>query len=165
MPYAIFVYAPREEFLLRDELKAMAGELRRQGIETRHVSLADLGYRAVAKAQAEDGGWDRIYEGERRRKSWKPAVQTVQYALTKGSPLADHVVEEVGGLDARRTLVVLGRVGALIPAYRPNALLAELAGRLSIPTVLLYPGRHTDDGGLRLLDEIPSDASSYARIF
>jgi hypothetical protein len=165
MPFAIFVYAPHEEFDLREALHAMAGELRRHDIEARHVSLAELAHAAVSKAQAEDGGWEAIYAGERRRKNCKSAVQTVQHALAQASPLADFVVEELRDVDPLHTVIFLGRIGALYPAYRSHALLAELAGRIKVPTILLYPGRRTADGGIEFLEELPSDASTYARIF
>jgi len=165
MPFAIFVYAPREEFELREALHALAGELRRHDIETEHVSLAELAYQSVAKTQAEDGGWEAIYAGERRRKNCKSAVQTVQHALAQATPLADLVAEKLRDVDPMHTVIFLGRIGALYPAYRSHALLAELAGRIKVPTILLYPGRRTADGGIEFLEELPSDASTYARIF
>lgn len=165
MPFAIFVYAPREEFELRDELHNIGARLRDRGLEPRIVSLAQLAYESVARAQAEDGGWDVIYAGERRKKSCKSAVQTVQQALTSGAPLPDLVVEKLADADPKRTIAFLTRIGALYPAYRSHSLLQALAGRLRVPAILLYPGRKTPDGGLEYLEELPADTSTYAKIF
>ncbi len=165
LPFAIFLYAPHEEFDLREVLKATFADLRDHGIEPVHLSLAELAYEAVATAQAEDGGWQAIYAGERRRKSCKSAVQTVQHALAHAAPLAERVAKRLRDLDATRTVAFLGRVGALYPAYRSHALLAELAGMTQVPTILLYPGRRTADGGVEFLSELPADASTYARIY
>ena len=165
MPYAIFVYGPREEFDLRLELRTVFANLRREGLDPIHLSLAEIAHEAVARAQTEDGGWKGIYAGERRRKSWRSAVQTVQHVLSDAVQLSSMVIERLAKADPRRTVAFLGRVGALVPAYRPGALLARLAGSLPTQMVLLYPGRRAPDGSLVLLDDLPSDASTYARIF
>lgn len=157
--------AEHEEFELRAALRARVADLRRNGLEVIHLSLAELVYEAVARATATDGGWERIYAGERKRGTCRTAVQTVERILRHDVPLADLVVERLREGDPAKTVTFLGRAGSLPPAYRPSALLAELANRINVPTILLYPGRSTPEGGLELLDALPSDASSYARIF
>src|SRR5437867_1567464 len=102
MPFAIFVYAPREEFDLRDELHNIGARLRDRGLEPRIISLAQLAYESVARAQAEDGGWEGIYAGERKKRSCKSAVQTVQQALTTGEPLAKLVIEKLADADPKK---------------------------------------------------------------
>lgn len=165
MPFAIFVHEPAEEFALRGRLKALFGDLRQRGLEPVHLSLAEVAKQSVDRAQQEDGGWQAIYAGERRRKSCKAAVQTVRYALQTAAPLADLLVERLSNADPERTVTFLGRIGALYPAYRAHALLAALAGRIRVPAILLFPGRKAADGGVEFLEGLPSDASSYARIF
>lgn len=165
MPFAIFVYAPREEFELREELQKIGQRLSDEKLDPRVISLAQLAYESVERAQAEDGGWDVIYAGERKKRSCKAAVQTVQRALTEDAPLSDLVIEKLADADPQKTIVFLSRIGALYPAYRSHALLASLAGRLCVPAILLYPGRRTPDGGLEYLEELPADTSTYARIF
>ena len=165
MPFAIFVYAPSEEFDLREELQKIGTRLKDQKLDPRVISLAKLAYKSVERAQAEDGGWETIYAGERKKKTCKAAVQTVQRALTEDAPLSDLVIEELADADPLRTIAFLSRIGALYPAYRSHALLAALAGRLKVPAILLYPGRKTADGGLEYLEELPADTSTYARIF
>lgn len=165
MPFAIFVHEPAQEFALRGRLQLLFADLKREGLEPTHLSLAALARESVERAQAQDGGWERIYEGERRRGNCKSAVQTVRYALQQGAPLADLLVERLAEADPERTVTFLGRIGALYPAYRAHALLAALAGRIKVPVVLLFPGRRGADGGVEFLEGLPSDASSYARIF
>ena len=165
MPFAIFVHEPAEEFALRGKLQALFAELKRSALDPVHLSLAQLARDSVDRAQREDGGWERIYEGERKRKSPKAAIQTVRYALQTAAPLADLVVERLSDANPDRTVTFLGRIGALYPAYRAHALLAALAGRIKVPVVLLFPGRRSADGGVEFLEGLPSDASSYARIF
>lgn len=165
MPFAIFVHSPAEEFTLRRKLQLLFAELQRASLEPVHLSLAELAKESVDRAQQEDGGWQRIYEGERKRRSTKAAVQTVRYALQTAAPLADLVVERLEDANPDRTVTFLGRIGALYPAYRAQALLAALAGRIKVPVVLLFPGRRSTDGGIEFLEGLPSDASSYARVF
>src|SRR5688500_3655020 len=102
MPFAVFVYAPRDEFALRGLLKDVFARLRKRGLDPIHVSLAALAHASVAEAHARDGGWERLYDGERKRRTWKTAVQSVNHALTAEAPLPDKVVEALAGADPDR---------------------------------------------------------------
>ena len=67
---------------------------------------------------------------------------------------------------AERTLVFVGRAGALYPFFRVSALLKHLDGRTrNVPVVLLYPGDRKGDAGLSFMGELPADRDYRPRIY
>ena len=67
---------------------------------------------------------------------------------------------------ADRSLVVIGRAGALYPFFRSSALLKHIDGKTrNIPVVLLYPGKREDKSGLSFMCELPADRDYRPRIY
>ena len=65
-----------------------------------------------------------------------------------------------------RSLVLIGRAGALYPFFRSSALLKQIDGRTrSIPVVLLYPGERKDTTALSFMGELNSDRDYRPRIY
>jgi hypothetical protein len=64
-----------------------------------------------------------------------------------------------------RTLVLIGRAGALYPFFRSSALLKHIDGKTrNVPVVLLYPGVSTPKG-LSFMDELAPDHDYRPRIY
>ena len=67
---------------------------------------------------------------------------------------------------ADRTLVLLGRAGALYPFFRSSALLKHIDGKTkNIPVVLLYPGERKDTTALSFMGELDADRDYRPRIY
>ncbi len=67
---------------------------------------------------------------------------------------------------ADRTLVLLGRAGALYPFFRSSALLKHMDGNTrNIPMVLLYPGERKDTTALSFMGELDADRDYRPRIY
>ena len=67
-----------------------------------------------------------------------------------------------------RSLILIGRAGALHPFYRSSALLKHIDGKTrNLPVVLLYPGERPDPtgSGLSFMGELPSDRDYRPRIY
>ena len=65
-----------------------------------------------------------------------------------------------------RTLVLLGRAGALYPFFRSSALLKHIDGKTrNIPVVLLYPGERRDTTALSFMGELIPDRDYRPRIY
>jgi hypothetical protein len=65
-----------------------------------------------------------------------------------------------------RTVIFLGRAGALYPFFRTSALLKHVAGHTrNVPAVLLYPGRVVGDSGLSFMGVLPADRDYRPRIY
>jgi hypothetical protein len=65
-----------------------------------------------------------------------------------------------------RTLVLVGRSGALYPFFRTSALLKHIDGKTrNIPVVLLYPGERRDVTELSFMGELQPDRDYRPRIY
>ena len=102
---------------------------------------------------SERGFTDPAELAEAERGSSLPlAIETVFAVLSSYRPLDELVAERVpSDADPERDVVLLVRAGALYPLYRTYALLEQLKGRVSVPTVLMYPGDRVGPKGLSFM--------------
>ena len=138
-PYFVYVYPPKQEYAVRNNLSDLQAWLQTQGIKSVAISLASLLWQAI-----DEWGFDSITKEERRHAGDEDALNYVLEAIAQilqGPPsLADRVLQAIGNVH-ERSAVFLYRAGALYPVFRTSALLDELRERLLCPVVLLYPGR------------------------
>lgn len=175
-PFAILVYPPHQEFALRKKIAALASELREKEWQVLSLSLQKL---LLNRLRAEgDDVLARMIESERRTwsrrrdraLSW--AVERVSGLAGGDDGLAREVVRRIeafaadGATDPDRTVVFVGRAGAIYPFLRISALLRHLDGRVhGLPTVLLYPGERKDQTGLSFMGRLPADRDYRPRIY
>jgi hypothetical protein len=119
-------------------------------IECASISLADLFWESLRES-----GWlDTLIAQEREAgrddTRLRGVYESVAEILMQPPTLPDRVIARLKD-HAPRTTVFLYRAGALYPAYRTSALLDQLRGRVTIPVVLLYPGRLVGDFGLSFM--------------
>ena len=150
LPFAIFCYAPAQEWTMRTEIRRLAVRVREQtGKEVELISLAELFWQAIeqtvgvkALAEAEQAvGFDR-------------AQDTVHSILTRDRFLAGLLAERLTQLSPDRHLVFLNRAAAFAPTmYQMSMLLDHLKNfQIRIPTVLFYPGEHVDQTTLVFME-------------
>lgn len=149
-PYVVYVYPPKEEYPVRRDLNDLRPWLRARGVECVAVSLAELFWRAIDAS----GFADQIVAEEERAAgdpAILPDIHTTIWQILGGPPsLADRVLEHLERTPDHAA-VFLYRAGALYPSYRTSALLDDLRERLTIPVVLLYPGRLVGANGLSFM--------------
>jgi hypothetical protein len=76
-------------------------------------------------------------------------VETVHSVLSEYSPLVDLVAHRMpDSPNPLQDIVFIVRTGALFSVYRTFSLLEQLKGRVSVPTVLFYPGDLDGAAGL-----------------
>lgn len=175
-PFAILVYAPEEEFQMRQEVHALTKELEHAGWFLHTLNMQALMMRKLREFfTAEE--LDDLVELETELSSDGDADAALDYirdavfdALHGPNGLAEVVAEEIAKLAEdeerrERTVVFIGQLGALYPFTRTSALLKFLDGRTQgIPVVFLYPGTERD-GGLSFLDEAEIDRDYRPRIY
>jgi hypothetical protein len=175
-PFAILVYPPHQEFLLRKKVAALASELREKDWQVLSLSLQKL---LVNRLRAEgDDVLNRMIESERRTWSRRPdralswAIERVSGLAGGDDGLAREVIRRIeaftadAGSDPDRTVIFVGRAGAIYPFLRVSALLRHLDGRVGgLPTVLLYPGERRDRTGLSFMGRLPADRDYRPRIY
>jgi hypothetical protein len=162
-PYIVYVYPPKEEFRVRRDLNDLRPWLATRGVECLAISLAELFWEAI-----DASGFAEQIVVEEERAAGDPAVltdiHTAIWQILVGPPsLADRVLGRLQPAP-HRTAVFLYRAGALFPSYRTSALLDDLRERLTVPVVLLYPGRLVGANGLSFMGRCEATHGYRAKI-
>lgn len=174
--YAIVPYDPADEFKLRERVRELVGDLSSSGWVVLTLSLHKLLLRRI-RAMG-DGQVQRLIEAERAAAAVAPE-RGINYLRTKlgreldgATGIAADVSREILAFTdahpdkAERTLVCIGRCGALFPFFRVSALLKHLDGRTrNVPVVLLYPGERRGEAGLSFMGELDPDRDYRPRIY
>jgi hypothetical protein len=173
--FAILPYRPKDEFALRQRIRRLTDELRAQGWNVLPISLQKLlldriratGANAVEALIARE---KRLFERDPER-----ALAHVRDKIAPHIEGPDGIAADVARLiaafadenpDADRTLVLIGRAGALYPFFRSSALLKHIDGKTrNIPVVLLYPGERKDTTALSFMGEVAADRDYRPRIY
>jgi hypothetical protein len=154
----------------------MTEDLKAEGWSVLAVSLQRLfldRVRALGK-----GEFERIVAREKRLYDKDPA-RALEHVREKIAPLIEGpegIAADVARLiekfaadapdDEDRSLVLLGRAGALYPFFRSSSLLKHIDGKTrNFPVVLLYPGERRDTTTLSFMGEVPSDRDYRPRIY
>jgi len=157
MPFAIFRYAPNDEFLLRKQLRLLAITLQQEhGRTVTFVSLSRLVWEAV---QAH-GGTDYLYKTESTR-GFNAAQQHLNHLLTSPdfAPASDALLSRMAALNPDKDVVFLVRAGGFAPGiFRVSVLLEGLHRQTKVPVILFYPGSARVGTDLRFYD-IPADGN------
>lgn len=174
--FAILPYAPDREFWLRKQIHGLCSDLRDAGWTTGTVALHGL---LLARLRQE--GDDYIGSLIRREKrAWRPhdpwcglnlLKEKIVNVIEGPDGIAADVVRAIQAIleenaAAERTVIFLGRAGALYPFLRTSALLKHIAGQArNVPIVLLYPGKVVSESGLSFMGLLPADRDYRPRIY
>ena len=174
--FAILPYLPSEEFKLRQRILSLTEELRAEGWAVLPISLQQLLLERIRATGQE--AVDALIARERRLYDRDPE-RALAHIREKIAPhiegpdgIAGDVARLIGGFADQhpdmedRSLVIIGRAGALYPFFRSSALLKHIDGKTrNLPVVLLYPGKREDQSGLSFMCELPADRDYRPRIY
>lgn len=182
-PFAIVPYHPTLEYDLRDRLHDTTRRLREAGWVVLTVDLQHLMFERLER-ELGPAGMARIIAKEKRRPLDEGDARRLGILGSKVSRiiegpdgLARDVAERIRGFceanpaKQDRTVVFVGRAGALYPFFRTSALLKHLDAATSqgdapkVPVVLLYPGTRKHGNALSFMDELPADSDYRPRIY
>jgi hypothetical protein len=174
--FAILPYSPRDEFKLRRLIARLTDELRAESWSVLPISLQKLlldRIRATGEVNVESliAREKRLYERDPER-----ALAHLRDKIAPHIEGPEGIAADVARLIATfadqnpdradRTLVLIGRAGALYPFFRSSALLKHIDGKTrNIPVVLLYPGERKDTTALSFMGELPADRDYRPRIY
>lgn len=174
--FAILPYSPDEEFRLREQVGRLSADLIAHGWSVLSISLQQLFMERLRRMG--DETFTAIVERERAtsRRSPERALSFLRDKLAAELEGPDGVAADVAAViedfarrhpdRLERTVVLVGRAGALYPFYRTSALLKHIDGRTrNVPVVLLYPGTRDADGGLSFMGILPSDRDYRPRTY
>ena len=149
LPFAILRYEPRDEWLLRREIKLLATRLKTASKEIVTISLAKLLWETIENAE----GIEAIIDLERRQGFDRAQAQITTYLSDANwYLLPDRLASEMNQHDPKKTIVFLTRAASFSPAiYHLSKLLDEMQGRTIVPAILFYPGSLEGATGLRYM--------------
>jgi hypothetical protein len=161
MPYALFRYAPEDEYELRKQVTLLETRLTQKGKRIRRISLAEC----LDEAMRSQRPLEEWFNAEREQ-GVETIVETVHSVLAEYAPLVDLVASRLPEEpDPLRDIVFILRTGALFPVYRTFSLLEQLKGRVHVPTVLFYPGELDGTSGLRFMGVLDAEHNYRPKIF
>ena len=174
--FAIVPYAPRDEYKLRSHVQSLVSELTANGWVVLTLSLQKLLIERVRRLGPDI--LERMVEGERRTAHISPErglnylSQKICNEIEGPDGIAADVCREIHEFveanpdKAERTLVIVGRAGALYPFFRTSSLLKHIDGRTeNVPVVLLYPGDRRGETGLSFMGVVNPDGDYRPRIY
>jgi len=174
--FAIVPYRPSEEFKLRQKVRQLTDVLKAEGWNVLAISLHALLMNRIRSVG--DAALQSLIERERRlyQKNPERALNHLKDKIlphVEGpSGISADVVKMITDFadahpeEAERSLVFVGRAGALYPFFRTSALLKHIDGKTrNIPVVLLYPGERRDVNALSFMGELPADRDYRPRIY
>jgi hypothetical protein len=176
--FAILPYRPKDELKLRQLMRRLTDELRAEGWAVLPISLQKIlldRIRATGDANVEAliSRERRLYEKDPERAlahlrdKVAPHIEGPEGIAADVVKLITHFAEQNAHQPERvdRSLVLVGRAGALYPFFRSSALLKHIDGKTrNIPTVLLYPGERKG-AGLSFMGELDADHDYRPRIY
>ncbi len=160
MPYAIFRYDPQEEFELRRQATLLETRLGQKGKRVTRISLAECLDEAL-RSQRPVEEWIRAEQ----HVGTTTVVETI-HEVHASCALVDLVASRMPAEpDPLRDVVFILRTGALFPVYRTFSLLEQLKGRVSVPSILFYPGTLDGAAGLRFMGVLDAEHNYRPKIF
>ncbi|MDZ4852642.1 MAG: BREX protein BrxB domain-containing protein [Pirellulaceae bacterium] len=163
MPLCIFLYDPRDEFMLRQELALLKTRLEQKGKRITTISLMEC----MKEALDQCAPIPDLIESEKLlgRNGHKTAAQTVHQVLSEYAPLDQAVLSKVPqNGDPIRDIIWITRAGALYPCYRTSTIIEHFQAKLSIPGVLFYPGEVVPPAGLSFMGVHEAEHNYRAKV-
>lgn len=174
--FAILPYRPRDEFKLRQLMRRLTDTLRAEGWGVLPISLQKLLLERIRATGADNiealiTREKRLYgkDPERAlahlRDKIAPHIEGPEGIAADVAKLINKFADENPDR-ADRTLVLVGRAGALYPFFRSSALLKHIDGKTrNLPVVLLYPGERKDTTALSFMGVLDADRDYRPRIY
>ena len=174
--FAILPYRPTDELRLRQQVRQLSDVLKAEGWGVLHISLQKLLLDRIRGTG--DANIKNLIEREKRLFTRDPerALSHLRDRIAPHIEGAEGIAADVVRLidafandypnQADRTVIFLGRAGALYPFFRSSALLKHIDGKTrNIPVILLYPGERRDTTALSFMGELPADRDYRPRIY
>lgn len=146
-PFAIFQYEPKDEILIRKQIKLLKSRLKNKNII--EISLADIFWDRLKKIDL-----NRLFASEKEH-GLERTIDTIHSVLSddenEEGAIEDLIEKKLTEEYPLNTIIFLTRVGVLFPVYRTSAILENLYQKIKMPTILFYPGTKVASHGLKFM--------------
>lgn len=162
LPFAIFRYAPGEEWTLRREARLLATRLEESGSKVSVISMSAFLWKAIDESE----GIGPVVDLEKERGFVAAQEQVTTYLSDQDwRPLARLVADHLQQLPGVADIAFLTRAAAMAPGiYHMSKLLDEMQGKTRVTTILFYPGSIEGTTGLRFMALKDRDALGNYRV-
>jgi hypothetical protein len=174
--FALLVYDPGDEFVLRQQIQWLTSLLKSKGWNVGQIFLQQLLLRRIK--QQDEKVLESIISREHRlyQRSPERALNHLKDKITPyvegPNGIAKDIIEEIdrfveeNPVEADRTVIFIRRTGALYPFLRSSALLKHLDGKTrNLPVVLFYPGQRHGDKSLKFMGQLEGSRDYRPRIY
>ena len=134
-PFAIFQYEPKDELLIRKQIKLLKSRLKNKNII--EISLAGIFWDRLKKIDL-----NRLFESEKEH-GLERTIDTIHSVLSDDEndegAIEDLIEKKITKEYPPNTIIFLIRAGVLFPVYRTSAILENLFQKIKMPKILFYP--------------------------
>lgn len=150
MPYAIFVYPPTDEFLLRKKLRLLSIKLREMySRRITFISISKLVWKIIKEFNEKD-----LYKTEVLR-GFAAGELHINRLITSADfrPISNIVLEKMSQLSPENDIVFIVRAGGFAPFIcRTSWLIENLHNKTMVPIILFYPGSVEEGTNLKFFN-------------
>lgn len=161
MPYAIFLYAPEDEWNIRREIEGLIIRLSHQGKNVVKISFENLIWDLFEQVDSIDPGegLSALIEAERTM-GFSYTEETIQKYLSgevfgkEGVSIIDSIQKRAANLNPKRDVIFLVHTGVFAPHFfQVSSMVEQMQGKkIEVPIIFFYPGTKEGTIGLRFMD-------------
>jgi len=155
-PIYYLIFPPADILPVKRELPAWIAKLQIEGWDVQVFSVTEQILDLLQNAKLRQL-W--LAADQKAPQDWGKTNQALANYLSKGA-LQERVEEKLAALEGKEhALLLITDLEALHPYLRIGAIEAQLQGKFTVTTVLLYPGERTGKTRLKFLGFYPEDGN------
>lgn len=156
-PVYYLIFQPGEIINVKRQMKVWTARLKKEGWNVHTLSLAEVVNAFLKNAPLRDV-W---LEAEKENPlDFESINMTLREALLYDDVVTEKVLEKIQELNGKsQSILFITDIEALHPYMRVGAIEQKLLGKVSVPTVILYPGVRTGKSSLKFLGIYPEDGN------
>ncbi len=156
-PIYYLIFQPGEMIKVKQQMKVWTARLKKEGWDVHILSLAEVVNVFLKNAPLRDV-W---LEAEKENPlDFESINTTLREALLYDDVVTEKVLEKIQELNGKsHSILFITDIEALHPYMRVGAIEQKLLGKVSVPTVILYPGVRTGKSSLKFLGIYPEDGN------
>lgn len=159
-PIYYLVFRPERMLEVKRLQKQWAARLAKQGWKMETMSMADTVLEILRNNELRDVWLESPANTAGDREAVVEINKTMEDALTADDLLKRRIEAKLESLrDAEKTALFITDLEALHPYLRVGGLEQKLQGKITVPTVILYPGVSDGKTTLRFLGFYPADGN------
>lgn len=155
-PVYYLVFHPSQILEVKRLLPAWVARLRLEGMTVKTLSMTETVFDIIERSPLYKV-WLNVEKTSPMK--WEKANQSLAEALTKGALLARFEEAIASTAEEKNGILLVTDLEAIHPYLRIGTIEGQLYGKITVPTVFLYPGIRTGKTRLKFLGFYPEDGN------